>query len=152
MNGYTYADDNPVMNRDPDGHWAWAVVNAGFAVYDGYKAYKAGKNKKQIAWAVASSFVKIGHVKKAGSALKAVNKNRKWKIGGISKDNGRIFAIINRKKKATKSTDSRKFALDYHHVRENKKRTTRKVLHVHWNYKKNKHYFIYPSRKKTKWK
>ena len=29
MNGYTYTDDNPVMNRDPDGHWAWAVESSG---------------------------------------------------------------------------------------------------------------------------
>ena len=50
MNGYTYADDNPVMMTDPDGRWVWVAVNAGFAIYDGYKAYKAGKNKKQIAW------------------------------------------------------------------------------------------------------
>ena len=57
------------MNCDPDGHWAWAVVNAGFAVYDGYKAYKAGKNNNQIAWAVASSFVGLGHVKKVVKAI-----------------------------------------------------------------------------------
>lgn len=35
MNLSSYADGNPVMNRDPDRHWAWAVVSAGFAVYDG---------------------------------------------------------------------------------------------------------------------
>nr|WP_276565610.1 RHS repeat-associated core domain-containing protein [Bacillus thuringiensis] len=48
MNGYTYADNNPVMNVDPDGHWVWIAVNAGFAAYDGYKAYKAGGNWKQV--------------------------------------------------------------------------------------------------------
>lgn len=35
MNLFSYADGNLVMNRDPDRHWAWAVVSAGFAVYDG---------------------------------------------------------------------------------------------------------------------
>ena len=34
MNGYAYADNNPVMNVDPDGHWVWTVVGAGFAAYD----------------------------------------------------------------------------------------------------------------------
>lgn len=76
MNGYSYADANPMMNRDPDAHWAWAVVNAGFAVYDGYKAYKAGKNKKQIAWAVASNFVGLGHMKKVGKVLGLAKKSR----------------------------------------------------------------------------
>ena len=37
------------MVVDPDGHYVWAVVNAGFAVYDGYKAYKAGKKSKKKA-------------------------------------------------------------------------------------------------------
>ena len=43
QNGYTYGDNNPVMMVDPDGHWVWFAVNAGFAAYDGYKAYKSGK-------------------------------------------------------------------------------------------------------------
>ncbi|KLA27359.1 RHS repeat-associated core domain-containing protein [Bacillus cereus] len=36
MNGYTYADNNPVMMVDPDGHVAWwvgsAAIGAGFGV------------------------------------------------------------------------------------------------------------------------
>jgi hypothetical protein len=44
------------MLVDPDGHWVWLAVNAGFAVYDGYKAYKAGKGWKGVAWAAASNF------------------------------------------------------------------------------------------------
>ena len=47
MNGYTYADNNPVMLTDPDGHFAWMALNAGFAAYDGYKAYKRMAGKQQ---------------------------------------------------------------------------------------------------------
>ena len=65
------------MVVNPDGHYVWAVVNAGFAVYDGYKAYKAGKKSEKKGWALAgsvalsagSSFVKVGHLKKAGKAI-----------------------------------------------------------------------------------
>ncbi|BAD75067.1 hypothetical protein GK0782 [Geobacillus kaustophilus HTA426] len=31
QNGYTYANNNPVMLVDPDGHFFWFAVNAGFA-------------------------------------------------------------------------------------------------------------------------
>ena len=53
QNGYTYGDNNPVMMVDPDGHWVWFAVNAGFATYDGYKAYKSGKGWKGVAKAAA---------------------------------------------------------------------------------------------------
>lgn len=79
MNGYTYGDNNPITKTDPDGKWVWLVINAGFAIYDGYKAYKAGKNKKQIAWAVASNYLGIGKIKKATRIVKAINKGRTGK-------------------------------------------------------------------------
>ncbi len=62
MNGYTYADNNPVMLTDPDGHFAWMVLNAGFAAYDGYQAYK--KN----GWKAAAVAVGVGLV--GGAAYK----------------------------------------------------------------------------------
>ncbi|MRC95516.1 RHS repeat-associated core domain-containing protein [Bacillus thuringiensis] len=62
MNGYTYADNNPVMLTDPDGHFAWMALNAGFAAYDGYKAYK--KN----GWKAAAVAVGAGLV--GGAAYK----------------------------------------------------------------------------------
>ncbi|PTN31400.1 RHS repeat-associated core domain-containing protein, partial [Bacillus sp. Rc4] len=71
QNGYTYGNNNPVMNVDPDGHWVWFVVNAGFAVYDGYKAYKSGKGWKGVAVAAASGFV-------GGGKLKLTKKIGKW--------------------------------------------------------------------------
>ncbi|MFJ6207364.1 polymorphic toxin-type HINT domain-containing protein [Lysinibacillus sp. NPDC092081] len=74
MNGYTYGDDIPITKTDPDGKWVWLVINAGFAIYDGYKAYKAGKNKKQIAWAVASNFLPMGKVKRVFRAVKFAKK------------------------------------------------------------------------------
>jgi len=36
QNGYTYVNNNPVMLVDPDEHFVWMAINAGFAAYDGY--------------------------------------------------------------------------------------------------------------------
>nr|WP_210738789.1 MULTISPECIES: RHS repeat-associated core domain-containing protein [Bacillus] len=96
------------------------------------------------AWLVPVAIAGARIVGKYG--VKYGKKAAKW-TANKAKD-----AWKNRKKKQTKSTDSRLFALDYHQIRENKKRTTRKVLHLHWNYKKNKHHIIYPKRSKVKWK
>ncbi|WP_176518863.1 RHS repeat-associated core domain-containing protein, partial [Bacillus wiedmannii] len=81
MNGYTYGDNNPVMNVDPDGHWVWIAINAGFAAYDGYKAYKAGGNWKEVGWAVASNYVKP--LKIAKKAAKIVNDRA---VKGVTKN------------------------------------------------------------------
>lgn len=70
QNGYTYANNNPVMLVDPDGHLFWLAINGGFAVYDGYSAYKSGKSPKKIAKAAAWGFV-------GGSKIKAVTKTYK---------------------------------------------------------------------------
>lgn len=70
QNGYTYANNNPVMLIDPDGHFFWLAINAGFAINDGYSAYKSGKSKKKIVKAAAWGFV-------GGSKIKAVTKTYK---------------------------------------------------------------------------
>ncbi|KAB2455302.1 RHS repeat-associated core domain-containing protein [Bacillus cereus] len=45
MNGYTYADNNPVMMTDPDGKWAWLVqvAIAGGARYGAKYGKQAAK-------------------------------------------------------------------------------------------------------------
>ncbi len=64
QNGYTYANNNPVMGVDPDGNFVWMLLNAGFAAYDGYQAYKSG------GWKAAAVAVGVGLV--GGAAFKAV--------------------------------------------------------------------------------
>ncbi|MDE8564982.1 RHS repeat-associated core domain-containing protein [Anoxybacillus rupiensis] len=67
QNGYTYANNNPVMLVDPDEHFVWMAINAGFAAYDGYKAFKKG------GWKAAAIAVGVGLVGgvgfKAGKVL-----------------------------------------------------------------------------------
>ncbi|MBC1538659.1 RHS repeat-associated core domain-containing protein [Listeria seeligeri] len=139
MNGYNYANNNPVMLVDSDGLWAGAAIRVG--IKGAKYAWKYGK--KGAKW--------------VGKTAKKVWKKVPYRIKGPSSRDGRIFAIVNKnktKKKGTlkKGEDGRLFSLDYHAIREKKKRSTRKVLHFHWGYKKNKHHIIYPKRKKIKWK
>ncbi|MFV1010088.1 RHS repeat-associated core domain-containing protein [Bacillus cereus] len=75
MNGYTYADNNPAMMTDPDGHAARLVVNAGFALYDGYGAYKSGKGAKGIAKAAAKGAIGGGKLENARHEIA----KKKWK-------------------------------------------------------------------------
>ncbi|WP_235600423.1 hypothetical protein [Aeribacillus pallidus] len=55
-------NNNPVMLVDPDGHFVWMAINAGFAAYDGYKAFKKG------GWKAATIAVGVGLV--GGAAFK----------------------------------------------------------------------------------
>jgi RHS repeat-associated protein len=48
QNGYTYADNNPGMLTDPDGHYAQLVIYGGVAAYRGYKLYKSYKSIKKL--------------------------------------------------------------------------------------------------------
>ncbi|MGP3611023.1 RHS repeat-associated core domain-containing protein, partial [Anoxybacteroides rupiense] len=76
QNGYTYANNNPVMLVDPDGHFVWMAINAGFAAYDGYKAYKSGKG-----WMYVAKKTALGAV--GGRKLKLVRGAGKYivKVG-----------------------------------------------------------------------
>ncbi|PLR76189.1 wall-associated protein [Bacillus sp. V3-13] len=156
QNGYAYTNNNPVMMNDPDGHVAWWVAGAlGGAAWD-VGSYLWKNRNKGYTWKGVGKSALRGAV--TGVALGGVGKigatvfsKAGYKLVGYSKNNGRIFALVNKNMKPNKSRDSRLFALDYHKIRENKLRTTKKILHVHWKYQKNKHYFVYPPRKKTKW-
>ncbi|MDA1649785.1 RHS repeat-associated core domain-containing protein [Bacillus cereus group sp. BY6-1LC] len=78
MNGYTYGDNNPVMNVDPDGHLAWwiasgavgGIANVGSYVIGHYAKHKTlkGMNYKRLGkdflWGVAGGIIggSGGHV------------------------------------------------------------------------------------------
>ncbi|MFZ7751950.1 hypothetical protein ACO1DC_06470, partial [Bacillus velezensis] len=51
-NGYTYGNNNPVMNVDPDGHWVWMVAGA---LIGGISSYKAAKAKGARGWRLVGS-------------------------------------------------------------------------------------------------
>ena len=65
QNGYTYTNNNPVMGVDPDGHFVWLAINAGFAIKDGYKAYKSGASIAGVAGAAAIGALGLGKLKLA---------------------------------------------------------------------------------------
>ncbi|OQM47399.1 type IV secretion protein Rhs [Anoxybacillus sp. UARK-01] len=74
QNGYTYANNNPVMLVDPDGHFVWMAINAGFAAYDGYKAYKTGRGWKYVAKKTALGAIGGGKFKLVRGAGKYIVK------------------------------------------------------------------------------
>ncbi|WP_304528548.1 RHS repeat-associated core domain-containing protein, partial [Anoxybacillus sp. UARK-01] len=101
QNGYTYANNNPVMLVDPDGHFVWMAINAGFAAYDGYKAYKSGKGWKGVAVAAAFGFVGFGGKFKAASKIvKAIHGNSR--LSKRVHHGYEIYEIVNGKKRIVK--------------------------------------------------
>ncbi|MFD3446717.1 RHS repeat-associated core domain-containing protein [Microbacteriaceae bacterium 4G12] len=83
QNGYTYGDNNPVMHVDPDGHWVWLAINAGFAAYDGYKAYK------KHGWKATAVAVGVGLV--GGTAFKAAKLG--YKTYKFAKNYKKMFLV-----------------------------------------------------------
>ncbi|WP_244403457.1 hypothetical protein [Parageobacillus sp. KH3-4] len=101
QNGYTYANNNPVMLVDPDGHLPWLLINAGFAAYEAYKAYKSGKGWKGVAAAAAINFVGFGGKFKAASKIiKAVHGNSRF--SKRIHHGYEIYEIVNGKKRIVK--------------------------------------------------
>nr|WP_218958979.1 RHS repeat-associated core domain-containing protein [Shouchella lehensis] len=125
QNGYTYANNNPVMFVDPDGHYFWLAVNAGFAAYDGYKAYKAGKGWRGVGGAVASAFGPGKYVKGAKAALgfakKGIKSKRKKASTGsytIHFNNGKRYHGKGPYSRATKSAQriEKKYGVRYQNI------------------------------------
>ena len=86
MNGYTYADNNPVMMTDPDGHVAWWVTGAlGGAVWEVGKYLYKNRNKGYT-WKVglkaagygAAKGVLFGGIGRTFGYLSHLNFGKEW--------------------------------------------------------------------------
>ncbi|GAJ41795.1 hypothetical protein GCA01S_100_00040 [Parageobacillus caldoxylosilyticus NBRC 107762] len=102
QNGYTYANNNPVMLVDLDGHYAHIVIIAGVGAYRVYKIYKVYKKYRKISKKYHSNskrnpaihhgyeiydkktnkVVKVGisdgRISKKGKSYRAERQVRKW--------------------------------------------------------------------------
>ncbi|WP_413066566.1 hypothetical protein [Siminovitchia sp. 179-K 8D1 HS] len=137
---------------DPDGKAAWMVAGAAFGGITSYitarsKGVKGWKLVRATFWGAALGAIGGPRLKVAGR----IAKKFPYRVKGYSKSDGRLFSVIKRSGK----NKGRKFSLDYHQIRETvngkKRRSHRKVLHVHFGKNIHKHRVIYPRRKKIKW-
>lgn len=91
MNGYTYADDNPMMMTDPDGHFAQfiPVAVAGYRLYKGYNTYKKIKGLKKVTrgpgnynikFSDGKKYIGKGNIKRAQQSAKERSKKHGSKV------------------------------------------------------------------------
>ncbi len=95
MNGYTYADGNPVTKIDPDGHFAQfiPIAIAGYRVYKAYKTYKKVKGLTKvtnktgtyvISYSNGYKYIGKGSLKRARKSAKQHQKKDGAKINTIA--------------------------------------------------------------------
>jgi hypothetical protein len=79
MNGYNYANNNPVMNVDPDGEWAFVyyAVIYGYNAYKIYKVYKTANNAKRAGNLLLKLDLQYFCAKKGMNNLRLLNNYKK---------------------------------------------------------------------------